>query len=87
MYENRQATPRDIACKTRGQGAYPGALRMADRHGIAFATESVSHIKLNRYVNPFGQAPSLQIWKVRRAGVMTESANGNANEAFCVKPG
>ena len=31
--------------------------------GIAFATESVCHIKLSRSVNSSGQAPSLQIWK------------------------
>jgi hypothetical protein len=60
--------------------------RMADRLDIAFATESISHIKLNGELNSSGPAASLQIWEICLAGVITESANSSANEGFRVKP-
>ena len=47
--------------------------------GIAFATESISHIKLNRFANSSGPTPCLQTWEICLAGVITESANSNAN--------
>jgi hypothetical protein len=59
--------------------------RMVDKPDVAFATESISHIKLGRSIDSSGQAPSLQIWEICLAGVMTESAE-NANEGFRVKP-
>jgi hypothetical protein len=59
---------------------------MADKPDLAFATELISHIKLSASVTSSGQARSLQIWEICLAGVMTESANSNANEGFCVKP-
>ena len=54
--------------------------------GIALATESISHIKLNRFVNFSGPAPCLQIWEICLAGLITQSANSNANEGFRTKP-
>ena len=56
------------------------------RPDIGFASESISHIKLNRFVNSSGPAPCSQIWEICLAGVITESANSNANEGFRVKP-
>ena len=52
----------------------------------AFATESISHIKLERFVNSSGQAPYLRVWEICLAGVMAVSANSDTNEGFRVKP-